>query len=714
MPLDVIHGEVRHRALASRLADVLTDLASTGTLYLGYPVLPSAAEPVAADALMVSSDKGLVAFLIREDSPSADGWAEITGEQDRLYAVLEGYLGRHDPLRRGRHLAVEIHTITVFPVDVQAPVSAAGAYVGFEQLPGIFAGLKPLDPEIVRPLSAALERVASIRPSKRRARVKREDSRGAILKHLERQIANLDRFQKQAAIESPDGPQRIRGLAGSGKTVVLALKAAYWHSQHPDWRIGVTFFSRALYQQFQQLTTRFSFESSGDAPDFETLQIMHSWGGSGQTGVYRTLAHALGATPRDWGYASSTWGRSNAFRGACAELLEIARASEVAPIFDAFLIDEAQDLPPEFFQLVYMFSKDPKRIVWAYDELQNLSESIMPATDELFGVTPSGDPVVTVENSEGEARRDVVLPICYRNPPWTLAAAHAIGFGIYREGGLVQHFDNLKLWTEIGYTRVAGSLRDGRNVVLERSPDSYPDFMKDLLNPKDSLVIAPFARQTEQDEWVAAQIAKNLGEDELDYDDIVIVVPEARTAKSRASRVGKALARHNIASHLVGFSSNADEFWLNESISISHIFRAKGNEAPMVYALDAQEAVPNAAAITRRNTLFTAMTRSRAWVRVCGWGPDMPKLVAEFETVRQKRYQLDFRVPNAAERATLRRIHRERSAEETAAVRRSTEELARLVEALDRGEMQIEDVPASLRRRLREALSGHDSEDDDV
>ena len=41
-------------------------------------------------------------------------------------------------------------------------------------------------------------------------------------------------------------------------------------------------------------------------------------------------------------------------------------------LYDAVLIDEAQDLPQPFFELVYRHLKEPKRIMWAYDELQNL------------------------------------------------------------------------------------------------------------------------------------------------------------------------------------------------------------------------------------------------------------------------------------------------------------------------------------------------------
>src|SRR5437588_9874181 len=105
-------------------------------------------------------------------------------------------------------------------------------------------------------------------------------------------------MQKQAAIESPDGPVRIRGLAGSGKTIVLALKAAYLHTQHPEWTIAVTFWTRSLYQQFEDLIRRFTFEYLMDEPDWEKLRILHAWGGGGREGVYSQIASHCGITPQ--------------------------------------------------------------------------------------------------------------------------------------------------------------------------------------------------------------------------------------------------------------------------------------------------------------------------------------------------------------------------------------------------------------------------------
>jgi len=288
MPLDVVYGESRNRGAAQMLADQLRTVVDEGTVYLAYPVLATADERVEVDALLVSREHGLVAFVLAKDLPrDATGWPQIIAEQDRLYAVLESHIGRHEALRTGRKLAVTPYTATVFPSPVEGPPdgNVEGFYGGVQQVPAFVRELPPIEPEIERSLQAALQRVSTIKPIKKRAGVEKPTSRGAKLKEIERNIANLDQWQKAAAIESPEGPQRIRGLAGSGKTVVLALKAAYWHTQNSEWRIALTFHSRALYQQMVDLTTRFTFETSNDRPDPEYLQIMHSWGSHARPGV---------------------------------------------------------------------------------------------------------------------------------------------------------------------------------------------------------------------------------------------------------------------------------------------------------------------------------------------------------------------------------------------------------------------------------------------
>ncbi len=715
MSLEVVQGESRDRISARALADYLRRRVDSGTLYLGYPVLSTIDDRVNVDALLVSPDQGLVAFHLSQEVPQTqESFDALRKEQDRLYGVLESYIGRYDTLRSGRKLATVPRTATVFAVPIPSAIQtdrAEGFFGDLDALGDWIGTLESILPDIEHALQAALQRVTTIKPAKKRAAVQDAASRGAVLKTIEKGIANLDRWQKAAAIESPEGPQRIRGLAGSGKTVVLALKAAYLHAQHPNWLIALTFHSRSLYQQIDDLVIRFTFEHSNDLPDSERLRIVHSWGSRARPGVYSLIAAALGEVPRDWSYARGKYGTDDAFRGVCEELLAIAQTRPVEPIFDAVLIDEAQDLPPEFFQLVYLLTKEPRRIVWAYDELQKISESAMPTTDELFGRGPSGESLVSLEAGADEPKRNIVLPVCYRNTPWALSTAHAMGLGIYREGGLVQHPDEPKLWQDIGYNVLSGNLAPGSRVSLERLSTSYPAYFSDLIKPSDAVVVQQFDDEASQDTWIADQIEINLTVDELEPDDILIVLPDTYRAKTRAPRLIRQLRARGIDGHLVGVDTSADGIFQSGSVALAHIFRAKGNEAPMVYAIDAQRAAASSNFVTARNTLFTAITRSRAWVRITGYGDQMATIVEEIDEVISQNYRLNFTIPTASELARLRHIHRERSEADEEAMKRATKGLAVFIEAIDRGELDLGDLPPALRTRLVTLRSVDDDDD---
>jgi len=84
-----------------------------------------------------------------------------------------------------------------------------------------------------------------------------EESKGGALRRLESHLANFDKDQRLAAIAVVDGPQRIRGLAGSGKTVILCMKAAQIHLRDPDAKIALTFYTRSLYELIKETITRF-------------------------------------------------------------------------------------------------------------------------------------------------------------------------------------------------------------------------------------------------------------------------------------------------------------------------------------------------------------------------------------------------------------------------------------------------------------------------
>ena len=706
--LEVTHGQTKNQLVANDLRSLLVASGFNGSLYIGYPILATADESITVDALLVTLEHGLVAFLFGDQSQivntALETWRSLSDRQDQLFVAVENNLRRHGTLRKGRRLAIEVQILTVLPNAVNVPEGLDGEYADLDNLLSVIEKHPPIDEQYFRPLQAALQRVSTIRPPKRRTRISSSDSKGAVLSRIEAEIANLDQWQKRAAIESPNGPQRIRGLAGSGKTVVLALKAAYLHAQNPEWTIAVTFSSRALYQQFEDLVRRFSFEHMNDEPNWHQLRLLHAWGGRGREGLYQQIAIHCGLTPRDFLYGKSRYGMEGAFEGVCAELLSSITASTPEPLYDAVLIDEAQDLPISFFQMVHKMTHPPKRIIWAYDELQKLSESALPTVEQQFGEDPQGEPTVTLVNSTDAPHQDIVLPICYRNTPWALTLAHGLGLGTAREEGLVQSFEDSSLWTDIGYRIVDGDFGKGSIVTLERAPNTFPSYFPVLLTADEAIQSITFADSEAQASWLAQSIKRNLDEDELEHDDILIVLPDAYMAKSEAKVILEALEDLKITGHLAGVMTSQDEIFQPDSIAIANIHRSKGNECPMVYVLNAQHCVAPRRLATVRNILFTAITRSKAWVRICGWGHGMNQLEMEIESIRSNNYRLRFRVPTDEELETMGRIHRDLTASERDKLRRAERGLRSFVEALERGEVSIDDLPLDLKTSIARHL----------
>ena len=75
-----------------------------GILYIGYPILATADEKVTVDALLVTLQYGLVAFLFDDHSPVENSrevsWEHREDGQNRLFIAAENSLKRHETLRK--------------------------------------------------------------------------------------------------------------------------------------------------------------------------------------------------------------------------------------------------------------------------------------------------------------------------------------------------------------------------------------------------------------------------------------------------------------------------------------------------------------------------------------------------------------------------------------------------------------------------------------
>ncbi len=119
-----------------------------------------------------------------------------------------------------------------------------------------------------------------------RPEVARPASKAAMLREVEQQIQGIDQQQQKVAIQIPPGPQRLRGLAGSGKTVVMCMRAAHMHLRYPDWDIAYTFYTQSLRDQIQGYITRFYRWWSDKDPNWNKIHILHGWGSRAASGMY--------------------------------------------------------------------------------------------------------------------------------------------------------------------------------------------------------------------------------------------------------------------------------------------------------------------------------------------------------------------------------------------------------------------------------------------
>lgn len=485
-------------------------------------------------------------------------------------------------------------------------------------------------------------------------------SRATVLTQLRQWVSEIDWQQAEIGLQIPPGPQRLRGVAGSGKTLLLCQKAAQMHLQHPEWDIAIVFFTRSLYSLILELVRNWLNYWREDNYSFDPrdskLKILHAWGTKEQPGFYSQLRDqcGLGASVQERSKGSIP----ENFAAACRRLLT---EREVQPRFDAILIDEGQDLAVsdelkyEDKQAVYWLAwqalrpiapEQPqlRRLVWAYDEAQNLDSLKIPSYGEIFGEllgeTLSG--YRSGPTYRGGVKKSEVMKRCYRTPGPILTAAHGIGMGLLRREGMLSGFTTQADWQRIGYEVLQGSFTSQQRIKLHRPLENSPNPLPQLWG-SNPLTFDIYEDWDDQLIALVKLIQHNLAEDQLQPSrDILVVVLGAtqededltqlnaptRRSRSLQNRVANALHSQGLPYYIPGASrqndlpdssnKNANKFWHEGAVTVSRIHRAKGHEAPMVYVVGLELVAEDESNLSLRNQLFVALTRSMAWVHLSG------------------------------------------------------------------------------------------------
>lgn len=680
--LNIIRGITSNKAKEIELIKILKNMNIEGNLFLGYPLID---EDIKIDASLITKDKGIVLFSFLNEQNSDELEEKLTA----IYLNVESKLRKEKRLNQGRKFMVEITVLNyndkkIIDDSFSSETELKIRYDKIDWQEG---------EKYSTVLLSAIQSLADLKVKAKKI-LKKEGSKGSIYHKLQDEIATLDNKQAQAVLETTNKPQRIRGLAGSGKTIVLAMKAAYLHASNPEWDIVVTYNTRSLHNQFIDLIDRFSINYKGEKADFSKIKVMNTWGSPSSSGIYYEVCEKHGARYLNFLDAKNIYGQEKASAGIFSKLL--SEIKDFKKMYDVILIDEAQDLPKDFFKVCYSILGKEKRIVWAYDELQSLNNLKMSNPEELFGYKEGTTEVlVNLRNDSEKAKEDIILETCYRNSKPVLTTAHALGFGIYRKdyagnSQLVQMFNDAKLWNEIGYEVKEGELSQGKYVKLERTIESSPLYLSDHSSEEDLIIFKKFNTEEEQAEWLSEEILKNIHVDELDYRDILVIHPNTMAIGRKVGYLRQLLEKQNINTTIAGTIGSKETFFEDNTITISHIHRAKGNEAPIVYLMDADYCYSGHELIKKRNILFTAITRSKGWVRVVGVGNDMEKLIEEYEEVKKNGYSLSFNYPTEQEQKMLYTIHRDRTKDEEEKQKKDLVKIRNVINLVNSGELDGE------------------------
>lgn len=120
------------------------------------------------------------------------------------------------------------------------------------------------------------------------------------------------------------------------------------------------------------------------------------------------------------------------------------------------------------------------------------------------------------------------------------------------------------------------------------------------------------------------------------------------------------LARINISTNNIIAPYTEPPFTVPDHVTLSTVYRAKGNEAAVVCAIGVDAA--NTKTRAGRNKIFTALTRTKGWLRVSGIGTSATKLIAEIEKARRNFPRLKFKMPDLEAVELIQRDLSERQA----------------------------------------------------
>ncbi|WGH74942.1 ATP-binding domain-containing protein [Tenacibaculum tangerinum] len=614
------------------------------SLYYDFPIFKDFdGDILISQLLIISKSHGiiLVSFDDSKDTINSVDGEFLIQEIEQLHSVIFSRLLRNRNLRKSKTELLFPITSFIFNTNLieDSQLEDLHCISNFTSLETFLEDLNHyfIDNQEYIELIATIEGANGLLKPKERPNLTENKIKGLTATEIEKEINTFDEFQKKAFMNEIIGPERIRGLAGSGKTVVLALKAAITHLRKPDANIVYTFYTKSLYQHIQRLITRFYRQYDDKDPDWSKLKIVHAWGNATNTGIYYETCEKNQVPFFSFSKAAAQ-DPSHPFDYACKTLLKLEQLEKV---YDYMFIDEGQDFPESFIKLCLRICNEG-RIVWAYDELQTIFQVKTPGIETVL------------EGTEYKGlEEDIILYKCYRNPREVLVTAHSVGFGIY--GDIVQMLDEKDYWNDIGYKLIQGEFKEGQKIIIKRPKENSLETISKYFTKEEIVKFNYYEDFPSELTECVNNIKDDLNKGLLP-DDILVIVVDDRNAKSYLNNIQQLLAAEKIKSNNI----HADKFSIKDfaipnHVTLSTIHKAKGNEAYSVHVVGIDSLYSLKPSIRERNLMFTAMTRTKGWLSLSGVGKAAENWTKELNIALDKLPNIEFIYPSQKALSIMKR-----------------------------------------------------------
>jgi superfamily I DNA and RNA helicase len=425
------------------------------------------------------------------------------------------------------------------------------------------------------------------------------------------------------------------------------MKAALYHLQNPDAEVLYTYFTKALYGQVKYLIEKYYRDfSENRQPNWNKIHILHGWGGKGLRGVYSDTCFENGIIPLSLPEAKFM-NPKDPFNYVCEQL----EGYPLKQKFELTLIDEGQDFPKYFYRVCRRITK-ADRIVWAYDDFQNIFDVDIQDEKETFGRDQAGNYYVDFSKN-ANSLQDIILYKCYRNPRFALISAFSLGLGIYNDK-VLQRLENNKHWLDLGFQVEKGNSEDYEQMIIVRPEENSPSDTNKYFS-KNAIAAHTFKSLTEECDYIASEIIKDIKVEKLRPDDICVIGLDQKNIGKYFTAIQRRLEAAQIdVFNLLEAPNNNIDFSIENHITLSTINKAKGNEMGVVYVVGIDWVFRNKDFILDRNKLFTAITRSKGWITLTGF-ESAQQCIDELELLERNDYKLVFKQPSKKDTKTILR-----------------------------------------------------------